>query len=573
MSLLFPSFLPTSCSGRKLVTGGVENELKPLLHTWSLAVEEQYYVLFPIFLMLMWRFKKRWILSSFIFVAFVSLALSHWAAFNLPTANFFLLPTRGWELAIGAGVAFYFLYRKPIMHSLLSHKSIDELLSWSGIGLIGYGVFFFDETTPFPSLYALVPTVGTALIIIFSSKNTLCGKFLGSRIIVGIGLISYSAYLWHQPLFAFARHRSLQEPSYILLGALSVLSLLLAYLSWKYVEAPFRKPGLYSRKQIFSFTAIGSAIFISFGILAQHTDGYKFRINNSLSEMVDKARKKSFSEKLCQQKINSNYGDDDYCVLVPNDRKFAFLYGDSHALALMLESKKAFEKSDHGLLFSATTACPPVKGVYRADNVDKKACYEHNNKVYEYIENNPKIEYVVLSARWTLGMEGTRFNNTEGGVELRRKPHLDIVNNGKYLLHESYEHKDLIEQAYINTIQDLLDANKKVVLIYPIPEVGWNVPDYLINFYFQEPDMVFETTTASTSYKVFKQRNKKTIDALDKIPANQNLFIIEPEKIFCNNFVAGRCITHKDKVIYYRDDNHLSDDGAKIIMNKVIEYL
>ena len=162
---------------------------------------------------------------EFIFiVAIASLLVSQWAAYNAPTANFFLLPTRGWELAIGAGVAFYFLYRKPLIRSLLSHKVIDELLSWLGLALIGYAAFFFDGSTPFPSVYTLVPTIGTALVIIFSSKDTVSGKLLGSKIFVGIGLISYSAYLWHQPLFAFARHRSLQEPGFLLLAALSILT-------------------------------------------------------------------------------------------------------------------------------------------------------------------------------------------------------------------------------------------------------------------------------------------------------------------------------------------------------------
>ena len=150
---------------------GVVNELKPLLHTWSLAVEEQYYILFPLFLMLMWRFRKRWILSSFFLIALGSLSFSHWAAYNIPTANFFLLPTRGWELAIGAGVAFYFIYRKNTMRSLLSHKIVDDFLSLFGLILIGYAIFIFDEKTPFPSLYALVPTIGTALIIVFSSRG------------------------------------------------------------------------------------------------------------------------------------------------------------------------------------------------------------------------------------------------------------------------------------------------------------------------------------------------------------------------------------------------------------------
>lgn len=117
---------------------GVENELKPLLHTWSLAVEEQYYVLFPLFLMLMWRFKKRWIFVSFLIFSLASLFVSHWAAYNKPTANFFLLPTRGWELAIGAGIAFYFLYRKPMLETFLPKELRNEFFGWVGLGMIIY---------------------------------------------------------------------------------------------------------------------------------------------------------------------------------------------------------------------------------------------------------------------------------------------------------------------------------------------------------------------------------------------------------------------------------------------------
>ena len=111
------------------------------------------------------------------------------------------------------------------MTSLLSHKAVDEFLSLFGLFLIGYATFVFDEQTPFPSLYALVPTIGTALVIIFSSKETFSGKFLGSKLLVAIGLISYSAYLWHQPLFVFARHISLEEPSKLIFAILSVISI------------------------------------------------------------------------------------------------------------------------------------------------------------------------------------------------------------------------------------------------------------------------------------------------------------------------------------------------------------
>ena len=226
---------------------GAANELKPLLHTWSLAVEEQYYILFPLFLMLMWRFRKRWILSSFIVIAIISLFISEWGAYNKPTANFFLLPTRGWELATGACIAFYFLYRKQTIRTLLSHRSVDEVLGLIGFLMIGYAVFVFDETTPFPSFYALIPTVGAGLIILFSSTQTLVGRLLSTKLLVGIGLISYSAYLWHQPLLAFTRHASFTKPSELILTTMTLLTFPLAYLSWRFVEKPFRKKGIFSK--------------------------------------------------------------------------------------------------------------------------------------------------------------------------------------------------------------------------------------------------------------------------------------------------------------------------------------
>lgn len=552
---------------------GVENELKPLLHTWSLAVEEQYYFLFPFFLMLVWHFQKRWIFSSFLMIALVSLCLSHWSAFNYPTSNFFLLSTRGWELAIGAGIAFYFLYRREDHSSLFPNRDFSDLLSWVGLGMIAFSVYFYDDNTPFPSLYALLPTIGTALFIVFSSKETSSGKIIGSKFFVGIGLISYSAYLWHQPIFAFARHRSLVEPSLMLFFILSIISLLLAYLSWKYLEAPFRKPGVFTRKQIFSFTAIGSLAFIIFGLIGYQSEGYKFRIDKSFVAIVAQAEKKSFSDDLCVQHSSLSEGDDEYCVLVPKQGKIAFLYGDSHALALMNEAQKAFSKIDYGLVSSSTNGCPPIKDIYRADSPDKEACFEKNEKVYESIVNSPLVEYVILSARWTLGMEGVRFDNKEGGVEQGRKPHLDIVKRGKFLMHKDYSHRVLIEETYIDSIRYFLDAGKKVILVYPVPEAGWNVPDYMSRLYFLRRDSVFDKATASTNHQVFIERNKRTVDALNKIGKNENLYRIFPEDILCDSILSKRCVTHMDRTILYRDDDHLSDAGAKLVVDQIIKYL
>jgi len=218
-------------------------ELKPLLHTWSLAVEEQYYILFPIFLLMAWRLGIKWILVLLSFVFIVSLGIAHWGGYNIPSAAFYLLPTRGWELLVGVFAAFYLKY-----NTYLKSNFVNEVLSLLGFGMIVYSIVTFDESTPFPSLYALVPTLGAGLIILSAVPNTLVHKLLSFKPIVGIGLVSYSAYLWHQPLLAFVRHRLLGEVSELLLISLCIVSILMAWVSWRFVEKPFRDRAALSQK-------------------------------------------------------------------------------------------------------------------------------------------------------------------------------------------------------------------------------------------------------------------------------------------------------------------------------------
>ena len=189
-------------------------QFKPLLHTWSLAVEEQYYILFPLFLMLAWQFGKRWILTTLIVVALLSLGVAHWAAYNKPVAAFYLLPTRGWEILLGVFVAFYFNRHKSVHFKQITH----QVLSAVGFTLILFSIFAYSEQTPFPSLFTLVPTIGAVLVILFAHKNTFVHRLLSHSLMVGIGLASYSAYLWHQPLLAYARFVTFHQLSFFFLG-------------------------------------------------------------------------------------------------------------------------------------------------------------------------------------------------------------------------------------------------------------------------------------------------------------------------------------------------------------------
>lgn len=258
-------------------------ELKPLLHTWSLAVEEQYYIFFPLFLMFLWGQGKRVIISALLVIFLLSLSLAQWAAFNAPTANFYLLPTRGWELLIGVFAAFY-LNQQTAKWML---PKLNNLLSSLGLLLIFISVFIFDSSIPFPSVYALVPTIGTVLIIVFAQEGTWVQRFLSNKLFVGVGLISYSAYLWHQPIFAFVKYRSFTEPSHGLMLLLCIAVVLLSYLSWRFVEIPFRNKQAYSRRFIFASGGVLTALFVVAAGVADLK--HLYRSNDAYLELMVKS--------------------------------------------------------------------------------------------------------------------------------------------------------------------------------------------------------------------------------------------------------------------------------------------
>ncbi|MCC5879112.1 MAG: acyltransferase [Idiomarina sp.] len=243
-------------------------EENPLLHTWSLAVEEQFYIFFPVLLLVLWRFGRNPVFYVVLLMTAVSLALAEWGWRNYPSANFYLLPTRAWELGVGAICAF-----------LMSRKEFvaNNLLALLGLSLIVFSIIAFDQATPFPSLYAVLPVAGTALIVMYGSKDSFVGRLLAIKPLVWIGLISYSAYLWHQPVLAFSRIRAGVEPSQNAMVLLVLLSLVLAYISWKYIEQPFRNKTVLSftltRSRIFGATAAVSVAFVSLGVYGHMSNG------------------------------------------------------------------------------------------------------------------------------------------------------------------------------------------------------------------------------------------------------------------------------------------------------------
>jgi peptidoglycan/LPS O-acetylase OafA/YrhL len=242
-------------------------ELKPLLHTWSLGVEEQFYLFFPLLLLLVWRAARPGLAAVIAALGAASLYQSVTRVHD--TAAVYLLTTRGWELAIGALIAL------PAGGTALTGRRVlRDVAAAAGAVMVLYAVFVFTEETPFPGAAALIPTAGTALILLCGAPDTVTGRLLASRPLVDIGLISYSAYLWHQPLLAFARQARPEGLTTGSLVALAAASLVVAYGSWRFVEQPFRRPDLVSRRQMFGLAVTGSLAFAALGIAGTRSDGF-----------------------------------------------------------------------------------------------------------------------------------------------------------------------------------------------------------------------------------------------------------------------------------------------------------
>jgi len=507
-------------------------EENPLLHTWSLAVEEQFYIFFPLLLLMLWRFGKKPIFYIIIGLSLLSLLLSEYGWRNHPTANFYLLPTRAWELGVGAICAFIMFLRSPKSNSMAAS---------AGLVLIAYSIFFFDETTPFPSVYALAPVLGTALIILYSHEQNVVNRILANRILVGIGLISFSAYLWHQPLLAFARIRSAFEPGWALMLAFSIASLALAFITWKYIEQPFRTKKhsfARSRKQIFSYAALGTVIFTTSGLYGHFNGGFPDRVAPSGVP---------FSEINIAERIKVNHGLDSECegtfttsekCRTGPDPK-VMLWGDSYAMHLAQAVLASPSLEGKNLIQFTKSVCSPIIGLALSSRKYPEAwsqsCVSFNDQVRDWLKNDNNVEYVIMSSPL-----GILFNETY---------------DTKGVLRTASE--DVVLAAMNETAAFLESLGKKPVFVSPPPRTGENLSKcstYNLIFEGNEVlDCVFtiaEFSEQHTAVMAFLARPDLALPVLDL-----GQYICDSEK--CPTFVDG--------VNIYRDPGHLSHQGSRLI--------
>ena len=553
-------------------------ELKPLLHTWSLAVEEQYYILFPIFLMLAWQLGIKWvsILLSVVFVTSLGVAVwgTQYAAHpKIISGAFFLLPTRGWELLIGVFTAFYLKY-----NTHLKSFTLNQALSLLGFGMIIYSILAFDETTPFPSLYALIPTIGTCLLILCSVPNTLIYKLLSLKPIVGVGLISYSAYLWHQPLLAFARHRIFFEVSDFLLIIICLTSLFMAYLSWRFIEAPFRNKQIFSQNKIFVLSASGMIAFSVLGLVLQFNtvlDKAPGKLENVQYEsLLDKML---VVGEVCSDEDVTHKQNFSYCIFGDKDSdKSLVFYGDSHLQALQysLDHKLRKEKLK-GIWLRNVLECETTVFTTNSNNKshDKLKCPTNYVEALDYFT---EADYLVLISRWSLmyffpssEIKHPHFKNVALGCEERDLLYKD------YLPMDKDGFKDPSAQSMAEALANLLEVSSsklKTVTVYPVPEVGCDPYKYNLH---QKKINGFELETLSFPIEEYDRRNKFVISTLDEFYKKNKASVI-PVRLrsaFCQRYGIEACIVVEDSVPLYFDDDHLSDAGADIVVKEIFKVL
>ncbi len=384
----------------------------PLLHTWSLSVEEQFYLTYPIFIIIVIKYiGHRFLTITLMGLLLVSLVTAQWGAHNAPVANFFILPTRAWELLMGAVAA------RLLASGLPENPRLADLFALVGLALIVFAIVFFADNTPNPSFFTLAPTIGATLIILFATPETIVGKLLSTRSMVGIGLISYSFYLWHYPVFSFAKLADLPGLNGLLPWILIMVSVGLAYLSWRFVENPFRNPNVTRPFTVLSAAGVGFALCIGLAAMGKLTKGWEENFVSRFGQpgmaiiRALNTRGVDGMQKNDGCRFWSETADEAFlkrfraCALTQGPATLVF--GDSHAMdlynALYLNSKQPFLV---GLL----------KGGCRLYQEEPNCSYEDVTKLANDFPNKIGLALYTQSGSYLLNWKGPNSEIRENSI-------------------------------------------------------------------------------------------------------------------------------------------------------------
>lgn len=508
----------------------------PMLHTWSLAVEEQYYLIFPLLLVVL---KKRFswekgVVNAMWILFVLSLGACVLQGMNRPMAAFFLLPYRGWELLVGSLLALGGFRQPSRVQSVIA--------GIAGVLLIAASFIFISDRNFTPGLMAVPVCLGAALLI-FSGReqsNFICAA-LSWRPLVWTGLVSYSLYLWHWPLIVFA-DRFFPFRGVAAHGTILVASAVLAWLSWRFVEQPFRVRGRFNGRRIFGSWALITVAAILFAVLIRKQDGVPGRFPNEVVEMLGYAKPKNpykvQEEETYNGGISVIYGDR---TAIPH----IALWGDSHAEALLPALDEMGISTGKSLLIYKLPAQVPVPDFVLANGEGARR-EDFTRTAWKEIMSDGELKTVVLHARWSWPIWGCEIG--EAAVN-QRFVGISFKNRGELTRYYGIHLKRVID--------GLLAAGKRVVVIYPVPELATHATRHLAYDLNRGREL-----TRRIPCEDYIARNSAILKVLDSYPETPRLLKIRPADVLLKD---RKVMISKNGKPVYRDTNHLSAPGSALL--------
>jgi peptidoglycan/LPS O-acetylase OafA/YrhL len=516
-------------------------EFEPLLHTWSLAIEEQFYILFPLFMGLaLPRFKRLDLIL--IAGAAASFALSVYLTARHPVAAFYISPSRAWELLLGGWLAI----------SGVKDRAPRRVILWlqlAGLVMIGAAAVCFDRLTRFPGFAALIPCVGTALLVAWCDDKSRMMAALSHPVLVWLGLISYPLYLWHWTLLVVGRLVLLREPSALEIAFIYLLAVVLAAATWHYLEKPIRaRKGQGSTAGVFAGAATVACVTVAIGWWAPRAAEAVWGTSaTDVARLLAAAKDYAPALGSCHNWDRKQPERLSHCTMGAQDRlEFDFvLWGDSHAGAVAMAVDGAARDLGKKGLQLTSDDCLPFLRTRVILNRQATDCEARNEASFELMRQLG-IHRVMLAGAWVQYAGDYNKVLQPSGVSTTAEDNVAAF-----------------RQGFRQTIDILRAAGIDVVVVGPVPQIGWNVPSRLATMTWRKKPL-----PDGPSLDDFMKSERKIMPLLKELERD-HVNVMYPHERLC----AVTCLIHLNGEVLYSDDEHLSTRGADLLRPMFISQL
>ncbi|AUT52009.1 acyltransferase family protein [Paraburkholderia caribensis] len=538
-----------------------EASASALLHLWSLGVEEQYYIIWPVALFLLWRYTSRRMATCVIVAAILlSLASSVYLSSSHAIAAFYLPVVRFWELLFGSMLAWaeFHARKRNASQSGSEVSTLRESVAFAGLALIVASFVLLDPKSVFPGWRAALPAGGATLVMAAGPGAWLNRRVLSLRPFVYLGLISYPLYLWHWPVLVFVRLLSGGTPSITMLFAALVVAVALSSITFSFIEAPARF-SFYSRRYPVRVASVLFAMMMGVGL-----SSYAISRHDGLPERFPDASFGAQQERwVFTDTCKKDFPNSEFCVMpAPNGRPQVALLGDSHANHYYEGLKPALSVRGTGLFAVGAGNCPPFYGVDISLGGHVKHCSALFDGVLDYIVKSHDIQWVVLSSY--------AISSIAGGLDYGKGDFIRLMAvDGKRVTPTTSQWKggnnlDVYLAALELTLDRLTAAGKYVIFVLDTPEL-----DFDPNACVRRPVQISLRSPCAVPRAKVEQRltgaQTRIVALLDKYP---DVKVFNPLPLLCD---AKNCYARRSGEFLYADRDHLSPDGSRYLSGRIIQ--